>query len=263
MGETKSSPLLEVRDLRASVGGVEILKGVNLQVWPGELHAIMGPNGSGKSTLANVLAGNPAFVVTAGEALFQGENFLIMRPEERARRGFFLSFQHPIEIPGVRLDNFLRSGMNAVRKSRGLGSVDVLQFNRMLREKAQAVEIDATLLARAVNEGFSGGEKKRMEILQMAVFEPMLAVLDEPDSGLDVDALRIVAEGINRLRRSESATIVITHYQRILNYVVPDKVRVFVGGRIVQSGGKELALEVEAHGYDRFEEAAKAPPASV
>ena len=249
--------MLEVRDLHVSIGNVEILKGINLLVKPGEVHAIMGPNGSGKSTLANVLAGHPSYVVTSGEALLEGENLLAMLPENRARAGVFLCFQHPTEVPGVRLDHFMRAGFNSIQKSKGLEEMDVLKFDRFLNEKVGIVEMDRNLTKRSVNEGFSGGEKKRNEILQMAVFEPKLAVLDEPDSGLDVDALRIVAQGINQLKRPDNALILITHYQRILDYVVPDKVHVIINGRIVKSGDKKLALEIEDKGYDDFENSRK------
>jgi len=249
--------MLEIRDLHASIGNVEILKGINLLVKPGEVHAIMGPNGSGKSTLANLLAGHPSYKATSGEVLFEGENLLRMLPENRARAGLFLCFQHPTEVPGVRLDHFMRAGYNSIQRSKGLGEMDVLKFDRFLTEKVAIVEMDRNLTKRSVNEGFSGGEKKRNEILQMAVFEPKLAILDEPDSGLDVDALRVVAEGINQLRSPEKALILVTHYQRILNYVVPDSVHVLISGRIVKSGDKDLALEIEAQGYDRFENAAE------
>ena len=250
--------MLEIKDLHASIGGVEILKGVNLHVKAGEIHAIMGPNGSGKSTLANVLAGHPSYTVTSGEALFEGENLLGMLPENRARAGIFLCFQHPIEVPGVRLDHFMRAGYNAIQKSKALEEMDVLKFDRFLTDKVNIVEMDRNLTKRSVNEGFSGGEKKRNEVLQMAVFDPKLSILDEPDSGLDVDALRIVAGGINQLRTPDNALILVTHYQRILNYVVPDMVHVLINGRIVKSGGKELALEVESQGYDHLEKAAEA-----
>ena len=245
--------MLEIKDLHASVGGVEILKGLNLQVKAGEVHAIMGPNGSGKSTLANVLAGNPSYTATSGEVLFEGKDLLGMLPENRARAGLFLCFQHPTEIHGVRLDHFMRAGFNSIQKSKGLQEMDVLKFDRFLNEKVGIVEMDRNLTKRSVNEGFSGGEKKRNEILQMAVLAPKLAILDEPDSGLDVDALRTVAEGINQLRSPENAIILVTHYQRILDYVVPDNVHVIINGRIVKSGGKELALEIEAQGYDELE----------
>ncbi len=246
--------MLEIRNLHASVNDVEILKGIDLHVKAGELHAVMGPNGSGKSTLAYVLAGKLTYSVTAGEVLFEGQQLLDMLPEARARAGLFLSFQLPIEIAGVRLDQFLRAGYNAIRKSNGQEEIDVLKFDRLLKKRAEMVGVDPDLIKRNVNQGFSGGERKRNEILQMAVLEPKLAILDEPDSGLDIDAVRTVAEGINQLRNPQSATLLITHYQRILNYVVPDVVHVLVNGRIVKSGGKELALEIEAEGYDTFEE---------
>jgi Fe-S cluster assembly ATP-binding protein len=245
--------MLDISNLHASIDNNEILKGINLKVQPGEIHAIMGPNGSGKSTLANVLAGHPSFTVTSGEATLNKENLLKMLPEERARAGVFLCFQHPVEVSGVRLDHFMRAGYNAIQKSRGKEEMDVLKFDRMLNEKVQIVEMDRNLIKRAVNEGFSGGEKKRNEILQMAVYEPTLSILDEPDSGLDVDALRIVANGINQLRTPEKSIILVTHYQRILNYVVPDKVHVLINGRIVKSGDKDLAKEIEERGYDWIE----------
>jgi len=249
--------MLEIRDLHASIGGVEILKGVNLNVMAGEVHAIMGPNGSGKSTLANVLAGHPSYAVTSGQGIFEGQDLLSMLPENRARAGLFLCFQHPTEVPGVRLDHFMRAGFNSIQRSKGLEEMDVLKFDRFLNEKVGIVEMDRNLTKRSVNEGFSGGEKKRNEILQMAVFEPKLAILDEPDSGLDVDALRIVAEGINQLRSAEKALILVTHYQRILNYVVPDRVHILINGRIVKTGDKDLALEIESQGYDLLEKAAE------
>ncbi len=248
--------MLEIRDLYASVGDKPILKGVNLTIKAGELHAIMGPNGSGKSTLAYVLAGHPNYTATSGTVLFQGRDLLAMAPEDRARAGLFLSFQHPVEIPGVRLDQFLRAGYNAIRKARGEEELDPIKFDRYLTRKVKEIGLDPGLIRRNVNEGFSGGERKRNEVLQMAVLEPLLSILDEPDSGLDIDAVRQVAEGINRLRDPQRAMILITHYQRILNYVVPDYVHVFVDGRVVQSGDKELALQIEAEGYDRFEEMA-------
>ena len=254
--------MLQITDLHASIGDASILKGVNLNVNAGEIHAIMGPNGSGKSTLANVLAGNPSFDVTEGDVVFEGESLLDTLPEDRARAGVFLCFQHPIEVPGVRLDHFMRAGFNAIRKSKGMDEFDVLKFDRLLNERVDVVEMDRNLTKRAVNEGFSGGEKKRNEVLQMAVFEPKLSILDEPDSGLDVDALRIVAAGINQLRKPDNAIILVTHYQRILNYVVPDRVHVLIDGRIVRSGGKELALEVESRGYDHLGRPADAITAS-
>jgi Fe-S cluster assembly ATP-binding protein len=226
---------------------------VNLLVNPGEVHAIMGPNGSGKSTLANVLSGNPSYTATSGQILFEGKDLLSMLPENRARAGLFLCFQHPTEVPGVRLDHFMRAGFNSIQKSNGLAEMDVLKFDKFLNEKVGIVEMDRNLTKRSVNEGFSGGEKKRNEILQMAIFDPKLSILDEPDSGLDVDALRIVAEGINYLRSPEKSVILVTHYQRILNYIVPDKVHIFMHGRIVKSGGKDLASEIESQGYDHLE----------
>ena len=251
--------MLEVRNLHASIGDIDILRGLNLEVGAGQIHAVMGPNGSGKSTLANVLAGNPQYTVTQGEILFQGQDLLAMAPEDRARAGVFLSFQHPVEIPGVRLDHFMRGAYNAIRNSREEEEMDVLKFDRMLQQRLKIVDVDPPMVKRYVNQGFSGGEKKRAEVLQMAVLEPTLAVLDEPDSGLDVDALRIVAEGINQLRRPDNALILITHYQRILDYLEPDAVHVLMDGRVVRSGGSELALEVESKGYDRIDEWASTP----
>ena len=247
--------MLEIRGLRASAGGNEILRGIDLTVNAGEVHAIMGPNGSGKSTLAQVLAGHPAYEVTAGSVTYLGQNLLDMEPEERAQAGVFLAFQYPVEIPGVTTAYFLRAAYNEIRKARGLDELDPMDFLDILEEKLKVVEWGPEIMRRAVNSGFSGGEKKRNEILQMAVLEPRLAVLDETDSGLDIDALRIVASGVNRLRRPDNATIVVTHYQRLLNYIVPDRVHVLSGGRIVKSGGKELALELEARGYDWVEDA--------
>ncbi|HXB26279.1 MAG TPA: Fe-S cluster assembly ATPase SufC [Gemmatimonadaceae bacterium] len=241
--------MLDIRDLHATVGDKEILRGISLSVGAGEIHAIMGPNGSGKSTLAQVLAGHPAYEVTGGSVTYDGEDLLAMAPEERAQKGLFLAFQYPVEIPGVTNGYFLRAGYNAIRKAKGLEEVDLFEFDDIVKERLQLVDMDPGMLKRAVNSGFSGGEKKRNEILQMAVLEPRLAVLDETDSGLDIDALRVVSDGVNKLRRPDNATIVVTHYQRLLNYIVPDFVHVLVNGRIVQSGGKELALELEAHGY--------------
>lgn len=255
--------MLEIRNLHVAVDGQPILKGVNLTVRAGEVHSIMGPNGSGKSTLAQVLAGRETFEVTAGEVFYNGENLLERPTEERACEGVFLAFQYPVEIPGVNSMYFMRTALNAVRTYRGLDELDAADFLSIVREKAALVEIDDRLLNRAVNEGFSGGEKKRNEILQMAVLEPALAILDETDSGLDIDALRIVADGVNRLRHPERATIVVTHYQRLLNYIVPDYVHVLVDGRIVRSGGKELALELEDRGYGWLEPAAVAGAAPV
>jgi Fe-S cluster assembly ATP-binding protein len=242
--------LLEIRDLRATAGEVEILKGITLDVNAGAVHAIMGPNGSGKSTLAQVLAGHPAYHVTGGSVRFAGEDLLDMEAEERAHAGLFLAFQYPVEIPGVTNAYFLRASYNAMRKARGLEELDPMDFLDLLEERLKVVEWGPEIMERAVNFGFSGGEKKRNEILQMAVLEPRLAVLDETDSGLDIDALRIVAKGVNALRRPDSATILVTHYQRLLDYIVPDRVHVLAGGRIVKSGGKELALELEARGYE-------------
>jgi Fe-S cluster assembly ATP-binding protein len=242
--------VLEIRNLHASVDGNEILKGINLTVKKGEVHAIMGPNGSGKSTLAKVLAGHPAYEVTKGEVLYEGKNLLELAPDERAREGIFLAFQYPIEVPGVSNAQFLRMAYNEKRKHLGEEELDPLEFKDLLKERAKIVEMDASFMSRAVNEGFSGGEKKRNEILQMAVLEPKLAVLDETDSGLDIDALRIVAGGVNKLQNAENAIILVTHYQRLLNYIVPDYVHVLAGGRIAREGGKELALELEEKGYD-------------
>ncbi len=245
--------LLEIRNLHASVDGTEILRGVDLEIRPGEVHAIMGPNGGGKSTLAQVLAGKSDYDVTAGSARFDGKDLLEMPPEERAREGLFLAFQYPVEIPGVSNTYFLRAAVNAVRKHRGLPEHDPVSFLKLVREKVKLVGLDESLLQRPVNEGFSGGEKKRNEIFHMAVLEPRLCVLDETDSGLDIDALRIVAGGVNSLRSPERAFLVITHYQRLLNFIVPDFVHVLIDGKIVRSGGKELALELEQRGYSWLE----------
>ena len=242
--------MLEIRNLYASVDGNEILKGINLKVNKGEVHAIMGPNGSGKSTLAKVLAGHPQYEVSSGEVIYNGKNLLEMSPDERARAGVFMAFQYPIEIPGVSNAQFLRLAYNEKQKHLGEEELDPLEFKDLLKEKAKLVEMDASFMTRSVNEGFSGGEKKRNEILQMAVLDPKLAVLDETDSGLDIDALRIVAEGVNKLHSPDKAVILVTHYQRLLNYIVPDFVHVLSAGRIVKEGGKELALELEAKGYD-------------
>jgi Fe-S cluster assembly ATP-binding protein len=261
--------MLEIRDLHASVDGNQILKGISLTVNRGEVHAIMGPNGSGKSTLAKVLAGHPAYEVTKGEVLFEGRNLLELAPDERAREGVFLAFQYPIEVPGVSNAQFLRLAYNEKRKHLGEEELDPLEFKDLLKERAKIVEMEASFMSRSVNEGFSGGEKKRNEILQMAVLEPKLAVLDETDSGLDIDALRVVAGGVNKLRNADNAVILVTHYQRLLNYIVPDFVHVLAGGRIVKEGGKELALELEEKGYDWIKaavaaegKAASTPPAS-
>ena len=242
--------MLEIRNLHASIDQNEILKGISLTVKKGEIHAIMGPNGSGKSTLAKVLAGHPAYEVTEGEVLYEGKNLLELAPDERAREGLFMAFQYPIEVPGVSNAQFLRLAYNEQRKHRGEEELDPLEFKDLLKERAKVVEMDASFMTRSVNEGFSGGEKKRNEILQMAVLEPKLAILDETDSGLDIDALRIVAGGVNQLHNSENAIILVTHYQRLLNYVVPHFVHVLAGGRIAKEGGKELALELEQKGYD-------------
>ena len=248
--------MLEIRDLHASVNDTPILTGVNLTIQPGEVHAVMGPNGSGKSTLAFVLAGRPGYEVTHGTVSYEGNDLLEMAPEDRARAGLFLSFQHPVEVPGVRMDQFLRAGYNALNKSKGLEELDPLKFDRLLRRRVKTVDVDPQMTRRSVNEGFSGGEKKRNEVLQMAVLDPTLAILDEPDSGLDVDALRSVAQSINGLRTPDNALLLVTHYQRILNYVVPDRVHVLINGRIVKSGGKDLALDIEENGYDGYENAA-------
>ena len=250
--------MLEIKALRATVGDKEILKGITLSVKSGEVHAVMGPNGSGKSTLAQVLAGHPAYQVTAGTVTYEGEDLLEMDAEVRAQKGVFLAFQYPVEIPGVSNAYFLRAAYNEIRKARGEEEIDPMSFADLMDEKMKLVEMDGDMLTRSVNTGFSGGEKKRNEILQMAVLEPRLAILDETDSGLDIDALRIVANGVNSLRGPDKATIVVTHYQRLLNHIVPDYVHVLANGRIVRSGGKELALELEAKGYDWLMEEAVA-----
>ncbi|HSF06801.1 MAG TPA: Fe-S cluster assembly ATPase SufC [Methylomirabilota bacterium] len=242
--------MLSIRKLHAGVAGKEILHGVDLEVAAGEVHAVMGPNGSGKSTLAQVLAGHPAYSVTSGEVFYEGQDLLALPPEERARAGVFLAFQYPVEIPGVSNAQFLKGALNELRARRGQEELDAMEILQLLRDKLALVEMDPSFLSRAVNEGFSGGEKKRNEILQMAVLEPKLAILDETDSGLDIDALRIVAGGINHLRGPDNAIVLVTHYQRILNYIAPDRVHVLAGGRIVRSGGKELAQELEARGYE-------------
>ena len=245
--------MLEIRDLYAKAGDTEILRGLNLTVEPGEIHAVMGPNGSGKSTLAHVIAGRESFEVTGGEILYEGKDLLALSPEDRAREGVFLAFQYPVEIPGVSNSYFLRAALNAVREHRGLEELDAMDFLKMMKEKMATLEMDPSLLNRSVNEGFSGGEKKRNEIVQMALLEPKLAVLDETDSGLDIDALRIVANGVNAMRSPECSAIVVTHYQRLLEYIVPDRVHVLYDGRLVKSGGKELALELEEKGYGWIE----------
>jgi Fe-S cluster assembly ATP-binding protein len=242
-------PILEIRNLHASVDGNEILRGIDLTVFPGQVHAIMGPNGSGKSTLAGVLAGRESYVVTAGSVLYDGKDLLALSPEERARQGVFLAFQYPVEIPGVGNSYFLRTALNALRKHRGLEPLDAVDFLALLKEKMRSVDMDQKFMSRSVNEGFSGGEKKRNEILQMAILDPKLAILDETDSGLDIDALRIVADGVSALRREDHAVIVVTHYQRLLNYLVPDFVHVLLDGRIVRSGDKTLAEHLEDFGY--------------
>ena len=242
--------MLTIKNLKASINGKEILKGLNLEVKPGEIHAIMGPNGSGKSTLASVLAGREVFEVTEGEVTFKGKNLLEMAPEERAREGVFLAFQYPVEIPGVSNINFLKTAINEIREHKGLPPIEAKEFLSMVKEKQKLVEFDVKLTNRSVNEGFSGGEKKRNEIFQMAMLEPVLSILDETDSGLDIDALRIVANGVNKLKSKDTATILITHYQRLLDFIVPDFVHVLYNGKIVKTGGKELALELEEKGYD-------------
>jgi Fe-S cluster assembly ATP-binding protein len=247
--------MLSIKNLHASIDGTPILRGINLEVKAGEVHAIMGPNGSGKSTLASVLAGREEYEVTDGEVIFKGKDLLELAPEDRAREGVFLAFQYPVEIPGVSTTNFLRTAVNQVREYRGLEALDAVKFLTMMKEKMKLVEIDQKLLSRSLNEGFSGGEKKRNEIFQMAMLEPSLSILDETDSGLDIDALRIVSNGVNLLKNENTATIVVTHYQRLLDYIVPDYVHVLYKGRIVKSGTKELALELEEKGYDWIKEA--------
>lgn len=246
--------LLKIENLHASIEGKEILRGINLEVNAGEVHAIMGPNGSGKSTLSAVLAGRDIYEVTEGKVTFNGKDLLALPPEARAQEGLFLSFQYPVEIPGVSMVNFMKAALNAHREYKGLPPVNASDFLKLMREKKEFVELDASLTGRAVNEGFSGGEKKQNEIFQMAMLEPILSILDETDSGLDIDALRIVANGVNKLRSPQRATIVITHYQRLLEYIVPDKVHVLYKGKIVKTGGKELALELEERGYDWLKE---------
>ena len=249
--------MLQIRNLHAAIADKEILKGINLEVKKGEIHAIMGPNGSGKSTLSSVLVGNPSYEVTEGEVLFEGQDLLELEPEERAHLGLFMSFQYPVEIPGVSMVNFMRAALNEKRKAQGLDPIPAAEFLKLMKQKRELVELDNKLASRSVNEGFSGGEKKRNEIFQMAMPEPKLAILDETDSGLDIDALRIVAKGVNELRSPENATIVITHYQRLLDYIRPDYVHVLYKGRIVRSGGPELALELEEKGYDWIKDEVK------
>ncbi len=252
--------MLKIENLHATVDGKPILKGVDLLVPAGEVHAVMGPNGSGKSTLAHVLAGRDGYEVTEGRVLFRDKELLCMAPEERAREGVLLAFQYPVEIPGVSNVTFLKAAVNALRKHRGQDAIDAMDFVRLSRERAKLVKLDPDLIKRAVNQGFSGGEKKRNEIFQMAVLEPALAILDETDSGLDIDALRVVSEGVNALRAPDRAMLVITHYQRLLDYIVPDRVHVFVDGRIVRSGDKSLALDLESHGYEQIEREVRAAP---
>lgn len=246
--------MLNIKNLHASIEDKQILKGINLEVNPGEVHAIMGPNGSGKSTLASVLAGKEEYEVSDGDVTFEGKDLLELSPEERAQHGIFLAFQYPVEIPGVSTTNFLKTALNQVRESRNEKPLDAVHFLKLMKEKMKLVDIDQSLLSRSLNEGFSGGEKKRNEIFQMAMLEPKLSILDETDSGLDIDALKIVANGVNKLKTSETATIVVTHYQRLLDYIVPDFVHVLFDGKIVKSGGKELALELEEKGYDWIKE---------
>ncbi|WMN06519.1 Fe-S cluster assembly ATPase SufC [Marivirga arenosa] len=248
--------MLSIKNLHASIEGKEILKGINLEVKPGEVHAIMGPNGSGKSTLASVLAGREDYEVDSGEISFNGKDLLELEADERAQEGVFLAFQYPIEIPGVTTTNFMKTALNKIREHKGLEPLDAVSFLSLMKEKMKLVEIDQSLLSRSLNEGFSGGEKKRNEIFQMAMLEPTLSILDETDSGLDIDALRIVANGVNKLKSDDNATIVVTHYQRLLDYIVPDFVHVLFNGKIVKTGGKELALQLEEKGYDWIKEEA-------
>ncbi len=246
--------MLVIRNLEVSVENTKILRGINLEVNAGEVHAIMGPNGSGKSTLANVLAGREEYNVDAGEIIFEGKNLLDLEPDERAKQGLFMAFQYPVEIPGVNTTNFLKTALNEIREFQGLEKLDAMEFLTLIKEKMKLIHMDQKFLKRSVNEGFSGGEKKRNEIFQMAVLNPKLSILDETDSGLDIDALQIVAKGINTLKRKDNASIIVTHYQRLLNYVIPDKVHVLYDGRIAESGDKELALKLEEHGYDWLRE---------
>jgi Fe-S cluster assembly ATP-binding protein len=257
-GFSMEPTMLEIKNLHANINGNEILRGVDLKVNAGEVHAIMGPNGSGKSTLASILAGREVYDVTKGQVLYQGKDLLDMDPEERAREGVFLAFQYPVEIPGVTNSYFLKTALNAIRKHRGEEELDAVDFLKLVRQRMKLVEMEESFLNRPVNEGFSGGEKKRNEIFHMAVLEPKLALLDETDSGLDIDALRIVADGVNKLRRKDNATVVVTHYQRLLNYIVPDFVHVLVDGKIVRSGGKDLALQLEDKGYEWVREGSEA-----
>lgn len=254
--------MLKIKGLRVAVEGNEILKGIDLEVHQGELHAIMGPNGSGKSTMANVLAGREQYEVLEGAVLYNGKNLLEMAPEERAIKGIFLAFQYPVEIPGVTMANFLKTALNEIREARGLEKLDAMEFFSLVREKLKLVDMDERFLNRSINEGFSGGEKKRNEIFQMAVLQPKLAILDETDSGLDIDALKIVANGVNRFRNEDNAVVVVTHYQRLLNYIIPDFVHVLVDGKIVKSGDKKLALELEEKGYDWLRDNTKASVAA-
>jgi len=258
-----SRPLLEVRNLHVSVEETEILKGLDLEVNLGQVHAIMGPNGSGKSTLANVIAGRPGYIITEGNVYYEGEDLLKLPPDERARRGLFLAFQYPVELPGIRNREFLRTALDAIRQHRSEPKIAIREFNKLLERKALEVGFSADLVKRNVNEGFSGGEKKRNEILQLSVLDPKLALLDETDSGLDIDALKIVANGVNAFRGPQKAIVLVTHYQRVLNYITPDFVHVLIGGRIVISGGRELALELEARGYEWVREAGREPAAAA
>jgi Fe-S cluster assembly ATP-binding protein len=254
-----SQPILEIKNLHAGVEGKQILKGLSLVIQPGEVHAIMGPNGSGKSTLAAVLAGKDGYDVTAGQVLYRGKDLLELDPEERAREGLFLAFQYPVEIPGVNSTYFLKAALNEIRKHKGLPEFDAMEFLSFIKEKVKLLDLPESFLKRSVNEGFSGGEKKRNEIFQMAVLEPTLAVLDETDSGLDIDALRVVANGVNKMKRADNAQLIITHYQRLLNHIIPDFVHVLADGRIARSGGKKLAVELEEKGYDRLTRGALQP----